>query len=253
MNGLLERIGNRTHAALILIMALALSACALTGTARHRAVVVDTGLYTAIAAVDDVEMSLSTSGAITPAQHKALNPKILAMLKTGQAANRAIQVWPQGTPAPKELAAAVVELGKVADAVVATLPDGATKSKLQTAVMNAQKIAGLLLALSPLLPGGTARASPLLIPPEALAFSERDRLNLGGWTVDAQEGALVSTESCHVLPFVDPLVAASAGRAESGKCDGVGVEQRATCSEDCFGFEFGVSHGAIIARERGVL
>lgn len=145
----------------IVLLALSLSACALTGTARHRAVVVDTGLYTAIAAVDDVEMSLSTSGAISPAQHAALNPKILAMLKAGQSANRAIQVWPQGTPAPRELAAAVVELGKVADAVVATLPDGATKSKLQTVVMNAQKIAGLLLALSPLLPGeGDAAINP---------------------------------------------------------------------------------------------
>jgi hypothetical protein len=153
----------------IVLLALALSAssaCALTGGARHRAVVIDTGLYTAIAAVDDVEMSLSQSGQITAAQHAKLNPQILAMLKAGQAANRAIQVWPQGSPAPRELAAAVVELGRVADSVIVTLPDGSTKSKLQSAVMTAQRVASLLLALSPLLPGGTAQGTPLLVPPE---------------------------------------------------------------------------------------
>lgn len=135
-----------------LLLALVLG-CALNGTARHRAVQIDTGLYTAIAAVDDLELSLSQSGAITPAQHAALNPKVIALLKAGQSANGAILVWPQGQPAPKELAAVVVELGKVTAAVIDVLPDGATKSKLQSAVMKAQSVVALLLAL---LPGGVS-------------------------------------------------------------------------------------------------
>ncbi len=144
----------------ILLAAFVLSACALNGHARHVAVVGDTGLYAAIAAVDDAEMTLFHAGQISKVQHDALNPKIVAMLKAGQAANRAIQVWPQGKPAPAELTAAVNQLGAVAVAVIDVLPDGPTKSQLQSKVILAQKAAAVLLMFAPLITGENHAVGP---------------------------------------------------------------------------------------------
>jgi hypothetical protein len=145
-------VSNGTRAAIgvavLLAGALAFSGCALTGSSRHKAVVGSTSLYTAIAGIDDVEMGLFTAGQISPAQHATLNPRIVTLLKAGKAANTAVAAWPQGSRAPAELLAAVQELGAVAQEVSSLLPDGPTKSKLQTSIIVAQQAIAIVLSLS---------------------------------------------------------------------------------------------------------
>jgi hypothetical protein len=117
----------------------------------HQATVASTGLYTAIAGIDDTERALYTPGTpciepnpcITKAQHDALNPKILELLKAGRDANDVVIVAGQVPPSVQKVVDALATFGKQ---VTSMFPDGPVKSKIQTAIIGAQTAASLLLA-----------------------------------------------------------------------------------------------------------
>lgn len=142
-----NKIGKPVVIALLLVWS---SSCA-TGSARHQATVASTGLYTAIAAIDDTERALYTPGTpciepgpcITKAQHDALNPRILELLKAGRDANDVVIVAGQVPPSVQKVVDALATFGKQ---VTSMFPDGPVKSKIQTAIIGAQTAASLLLA-----------------------------------------------------------------------------------------------------------
>jgi hypothetical protein len=133
-----KKLGKPVIIALLLVGS---SSCA-SSSVRHQATVASTGLYTAIAAIDDTERALATSGALTADQHAKLTPDILLLLKAGRAANDAVIA----TTVPQPVQNVVTALAAVANHVTELLPDGPTKSKLQTAIIGAQTAATLLLA-----------------------------------------------------------------------------------------------------------
>jgi hypothetical protein len=117
----------------------------------HQATVASTGLYTAIAGIDDTEKALYTPNqpCVQPApciskdQHDALNPKILDLLKAGRDANDVVIVAGRVPPSVQKVIDALARFGQQ---VTTMFPDGPAKSKIQTAIIGAQTAASLLLA-----------------------------------------------------------------------------------------------------------
>lgn len=141
-----NKLGKPVIIALLLVGS---SSCA--SSQLHQATVASTGLYTAIATIDDTERALYTPGTpciepgpcITKAQHDALNPRILELLKAGRDANNVVIVAGQVPPSVQKVVDALATFGKQ---VTSMFPDGPVKSKIQTAIIGAQTAASLLLA-----------------------------------------------------------------------------------------------------------
>lgn len=174
----------------IAVVLTAASGCASAST-RHKLTVGSSGLYAAIATIDDTERTLSTSGAITKAQHDTLAPDILLLLKAGKAANDVILVV--GAPVPQPMQDVVTKLAAIATRVTGLFPDGAAKSKIQTAIIGAQTAATLLLAFLPQSTIGAHYAvqpelHPRLGPSRSAARTDRAHRILRFASRDGREG-----------------------------------------------------------------
>lgn len=137
----------------------------------HQATVASTGLYTAIAGIDDTEKALYTPNqpcvqpapCITKDQHDALNPKILDLLKAGRDANDVVIVAGQVPPSVQKVVDALAKFGQQ---VTTMFPDGPAKSKIQTAIIGAQTAASLLLAFGRTTQIGENHAGETVARPE---------------------------------------------------------------------------------------
>lgn len=139
---------------MLLLLAGLTSSCALNASTGKRLQQVDVTVYTAIAAVDDVEMTLYKTGAITEASHRSLNPVVLKALKAGRAANDALSLWPRGDGRPPltEFKAALDELGALAKAILDFTPEGPAREALKAKLdLATQLVRGVIIGL-----GGTA-------------------------------------------------------------------------------------------------
>lgn len=134
------------------MLALAASACALRGQARHVATLSAVGVYEACAVIQDTEQTLFETGQLTAEQHRAFNVKLVSLLKAGRAFTQVIREWPQSRPAPPELIPLVASIGDLTRAVRETLPSGSAQALLLGQIAAVQAI---VLDVLSALTGGT--------------------------------------------------------------------------------------------------
>jgi len=134
----------------LMLMASLGANCATTPEQGKRLQQVDLAVYTAISAVDDIEMSLYKTKVITEETHKRLNPVMLNTLKAGRAANDALVVWPRGNAKPPlpEFAVALDALNQLAKAVVDFTPEGPARDQLKSRIdLAVQLVRGILIGI----------------------------------------------------------------------------------------------------------
>lgn len=132
------------------LLVLASASCAVNQPQGKRLQQVDLAVYTAISAVDDIEMTLYKSGTLSLATHKQLNPVMLSTLKVGRAANDALIAWPRGTAKPPiaEFSAAIEALNNLAKAVVDFTPEGPARESLKSKIdLAVQLVRGILIGI----------------------------------------------------------------------------------------------------------
>src|SRR5574341_621902 len=113
----------RVRVPLALVLALNLMACASSQIQKARTVSVD--VHAALAAVQDAEAALYTSGAIpawTAEKHRAFNAELVVALKAGRALNEGVRYTPMAETAKADLVTVSTELGRLTDLLVGVLP-----------------------------------------------------------------------------------------------------------------------------------
>ena len=114
-------------------------------------------VFTSLSTLQDAEMFAFKQGLIpvgeytpktdTAAEvctgHRCFNAKLLVALEAGRALNKSMMTWQPGTPMPDSVRTVMGTVSNLSEAVLATLPDSPTKSKLllysgavQTAVLD---------------------------------------------------------------------------------------------------------------------
>lgn len=131
----------------LIVLVLALSACALNSEKRHQAVVGSTTIAESLFALQDAEEVLFKAGQLTPEQHQRFNAKLVPLLETGQSLNRVITSWPTGEPAPPELRALVTSLRALSEDVLTMLPDSPAKAAITSKLLLVQESAITVLLL----------------------------------------------------------------------------------------------------------
>lgn len=137
----------RSRLAIVIVAALAASACA--ARAQHRGVQVAVSVHAAVAAVDDTELALFNSGAIAADVHRAANTQIVKALKAGKAFDAGVRAWPADGAITKE------QLGELTSALAAlaeqvgAFGSAEAQQRLSAGIIAAQQ--AILLAASFLL------------------------------------------------------------------------------------------------------
>ena len=120
-----------------IVVVLALVA-PLTGCAsKARVTKVDAGIYTSLAAVQDVEMTLHTNGVIADDLHGRINQRLAGVLKLGFRFNALVRDWPVGTPKPPEIGVLAFDIAKGLHEMLALLPNTPTVTTLRLYVESA--------------------------------------------------------------------------------------------------------------------
>lgn len=130
---------------MILMVLISLPGCA--SAPRHQATVASGTVYNALAAVQDTEALLHTSGQITDAQHQAFARELVKALEAGRAFNAAVMAWPKGdATVPPTLKQTVDNIFVSTNAALAALPLGPAKDALAQRVLAvAQVVTAVLL------------------------------------------------------------------------------------------------------------
>ena len=139
------KIRTRSLVPLLVILALA-SACGPKTIQTVRKA--DVGVYAALAAVQDAEGVLYAGGQITAEQHKAVNAKLVPVLKAGRDFNRAVASWKPGTPTPLELATLTQRLGDLVGDLSAYLSAGSRDALMAKVAIAQQAILAVLAGLA---------------------------------------------------------------------------------------------------------
>lgn len=135
-------------AAFGMVTAFLSGACA-NATLRHQAVIADTAIYESLAAFQDAEETLYKAKLLSPEQHQAINVQLVKALRAGKALNSSIRAWQPGERPPVDLAQAAQAVKDTTAAIIAALPDGATKSALLTKIWTVeQAIVTVLLTMA---------------------------------------------------------------------------------------------------------
>ena len=127
------------------VFMLALVGCA--EQAKHRAVVADTGVYTALVAFHAVEVQLYESHQLTADQHQRINARLEPIVIAGRDLNRIVAAWPAGQPAPAEIKTLADQIRGLAFDMLTLLPDGSTKSMLLSALIPVESAVLALLTI----------------------------------------------------------------------------------------------------------
>lgn len=134
----------------LLTVLLLVSSCALNSGQTKTFQNADVALYTAVAAIDDIESILYQTKVLDEKTHRQLNPHILTALKAGKAANDALIAWPRGDTKPPlaEFNAASLALTNLAKAVTDFVPAGPGRDSLRSKVdIAAAIVQGVLMAI----------------------------------------------------------------------------------------------------------
>ena len=130
--------------ALLLLLLPVVAACG--PKTKPTLIKVDESVYLAVKALHETAVVLGQSGVITPAQELQIQEAILPITVLGEQATRVIVAWTSG-PTPVELTNLVIEMGKLAEKIVAILPlqDGARATLLAKVAKVQQAILAVLL------------------------------------------------------------------------------------------------------------
>ena len=126
-------IRNITPLILALALVLPLVGCATKAPVTKA----DAGIYQVLGTVQDVEMTLHTSGVIADDLHGRINQKLAGVLKVGRDFNRVVRDWPVGTPKPATVGLLALDISQGLQDVLAMLPPSETVSLLRLYLTSA--------------------------------------------------------------------------------------------------------------------
>jgi hypothetical protein len=146
--GTQPRVDPRKYVGAFVALYLTAGTAACAPKTRHVLVTADTAIYETLKAISNTEITLSTAGVLSPAQSKAINQKLLPVVRTGKELNDVLGAWTGGTPMPSQIPRLVKEIADLLDQVLAVLPDSPAKAAMLEAITRAQQAAlGLLLIM----------------------------------------------------------------------------------------------------------